>query len=85
MPHVFDVLDFDEAIQFAAGEKRTVRPENECLILFPWELETSRGIQGILESPGFSEVMCFIGLRVGSLMLRQRLQKRRCDVVQPGT
>ncbi|MGB4158522.1 MAG: 16S rRNA (uracil(1498)-N(3))-methyltransferase [Bacillota bacterium] len=79
VPHVFDVLDFDEAIQFAAGEKKNCpRPENECLILFPWELETSRGIQGILrESPGFSEVMCFIGPEGGFSYAEAEIAKEK--------
>jgi 16S rRNA (uracil1498-N3)-methyltransferase len=63
VPDVLDVVGFDMAIQFAVEEKIRCRDRGEkCLILFPWELETSRGIRDILrEGAGFSEVMCFIG------------------------
>ena len=63
VPDVLDIISFEDAIQFAAEEKmRCLDRGRECLILFPWELETSRGIRDILrEGSGFSEVICFIG------------------------
>ena len=63
VPDVLDVMGFDDAIQFTVDEKTRARGEGrECLILFPWELEKSKGVKDILrEGVRFSEVMCFIG------------------------
>ena len=63
VPDVLDAVGFEDAMQCAAEEKmRCLGREEECLILFPWELETTRGIRDILrEGGGFSEVICFVG------------------------
>jgi 16S rRNA (uracil1498-N3)-methyltransferase len=63
IPDVLDVVGFDDALLLATREvARCVGEGLECLILFPWELETSQGIKGILrESPGVREIMCFVG------------------------
>ena len=63
VPDVLDVVGFGSALQFTAKEKMRCQDQGrKCLILFPWELETSRGVRDILrEGAGFSEVMCFIG------------------------
>jgi 16S rRNA (uracil1498-N3)-methyltransferase len=63
VPDVLDAVGFEDAMKFAVEEKvRCQERGRECLILFPWELETSRGVRDILrESAGFSDVMCFVG------------------------
>ena len=63
VPDVLDVVGFDDALQFMEREKMRCADEGrECLILFPWELETSQGIKDILrESSRLQEVMCFVG------------------------
>jgi len=63
VPGVLDVIGFDDAMQFVMEEKtRCEGLGRNCLILFPWELETSRSVKDILrEGEGFCEVMCFIG------------------------
>lgn len=63
VPDVLDVMGFDDAIQLAAREKALCADnDRESLILFPWELETSEGVGGILrENRGIQDVMCFIG------------------------
>ncbi|HXL03714.1 MAG: 16S rRNA (uracil(1498)-N(3))-methyltransferase [Firmicutes bacterium] len=63
VPDVLDVVEFDAAMQFVSEEKTRCRDRGrKCLILFPWELETTKGVRDILKKgAGFSEVMCFIG------------------------
>lgn len=63
VPDVLDAVGFEDAIRFAVEEKICCQGRGrECLILFPWELETLTGVRDILrEGGGFSEVLCFIG------------------------